>query len=171
MKKILFIPFVMFALILTSCKEMSVETPTISDDYTAAVEINYEDNTYTADIHRIGQGVWTAELTSPDTVSGMSMHYENGEVSVRYKGFSVSLPSGKLPMKGALAKTFAALDSIYNDSSVEAKSAEAGTIVIEGESEDAKYIITFNRDGELMSVNIPAYQLSVKTVTSQPTEG
>lgn len=164
MKKLFVILFVVCLSMLTGCKEAAVQTPTFSEGYTANVEISYDDDTYCATIHRIGQGVWDAELTEPDTVKGMSTHYENGEVGVKYKGISVSLPDGALPMKNVLAKTFSVLDSIYTDPNIKAKSAEAGSVVIEGESEETKFIITFNADGELLSVNIPSYKLSVKVI-------
>ena len=161
MRKLVVIPLVLLFLFSTGCSSSPAEKPTLQDGFTATVNINCDENDYTAILTRTGQGVWKAEFTEPKTVSGMSMNYENGEVSVKYKGFSVSLPNTSIPIKAVVASVFEALDNIANDPNSVAKRVEAGTIVVEGKVDENSYIITFDKNGALLSVNIPSQKLSV----------
>ena len=172
MRKLFIILLVLLTIISTACSASLAEKPSIEDGYSCEVDISYGDAQYGANLKRIGQGVWEAELTEPSTVKGMSMHYENGEVVVRYKGFNVSLPSASVPMKAVVARVFDVLDNIAANPDSIAKKSGSGNIVIEGKIAKNAYIITFGGDGKLMSVNIPSEQLSVtvKTPNDNSTE-
>ena len=151
------------------CKGTPAQTPTFENGYKSCVEIVYANDTYFAEISRIGQGMWDVTFSSPDNINGMAMHYENGEVGVKYKGISVSLPSDKVPMKSVVQTVFETLDDIYTNQNAKAKNAEAGTIVVEGEINGNSYIVTFDKDGKLLGVNLPSCKLSVK-VTNETKE-
>ena len=160
MRKFVIIPLVFLLTILTACSSKTATKPDTSGGFSCNVSISYDDSDYSAIITRIGQGVWEAELTSPETVNGMVLYYENGEVVVKYKGFSVNLPNSSVPMKTLLSQIFEAVDNIANNPDAKSSKTENG-IVVEGEVNDCGYIITFDKDGKLLSVNIPTKKLTV----------
>ena len=160
MRKYLIILLVLFSVLLTACNNKTAEKPTVSGEFSCKVSINYNDKDYSATVTRIGQGVWNAEMTEPKTVNGMGLHYENGEVSVKYKGFSVNLPNSSVPMKTLLSQIFEAVDNIANNPNVKSTKTDNG-VAVEGETSGGKYIITFDKDGNLLSVNIPTKKLTV----------
>lgn len=60
----------------------------ITSNFTADVQIEYEDVTCSGNIEFSGTNDFTVNITSPDSLNGLTVDYNTGETNISYKGLN-----------------------------------------------------------------------------------
>lgn len=87
MKKIISVlSFAVLTLFLSACggKKVSVTPVTRGISFTA--ELSYYNECYEAEVTVASNGETDMEITSPDTIKGLSFHFDGEEVTAKYAG-------------------------------------------------------------------------------------
>lgn len=111
-------------------------------------------------LHRFGDAMWDIEFTAPNTLSGVKLSFSEGNVDASYKGLSFSVPQSALPVKAMMLNLIEAVDD--NARLAELKGEEKDdTLEISGKLEGGEYIITVDKDGRLLSFEMPNNKLKM----------
>lgn len=111
-------------------------------------------------LHRFGDAMWDIEFTAPNTLSGVKLSFSEGNVDASYKGLSFSVPQSALPVKAMMLNLIKAVDD--NARLAELKGEEKDdTLEISGKLEGGEYIITVDKDGRLLSFEMPNNKLKM----------
>lgn len=101
-----------------SCKS----TPQINPETSCEADVSISGTLYTLQADTADDGSVTIAMLSPENVSGISYHYENGALTVEYDNLKCMTDSNYLP-QGAVADSFckalSALPTAQYDSSEE----------------------------------------------------
>ena len=60
---------------------------------------------------RFGDGVWDIEFESPNTLSGVKLEFNGGNIKASYKGLDFSVPQSALPVKAMMLNLMEAVDT------------------------------------------------------------
>ena len=106
--KRLFTSVLLFAGIfcLTSCSSPmgggTVRENKLNCAFTSPVTMSLDKLNAEGTVTRLGDGEWTAEFDSPNTLSGVKLTFSSGSVTADYKGLTFSVPKSALPVKAML---------------------------------------------------------------------
>ena len=100
---------------LTSCSSpmggSSVRENKLACAFTSPVTINLDKLNAEGTVTRLGDGEWTAEFDSPNSLSGVKLTFSGGSVTADYKGLTFSVPKSALPVKSMLNNLIEAVDT------------------------------------------------------------
>lgn len=121
--------FVISALLLTACKSIknTIIPPqpkldkafSCSFDLTAFADDRDNRMNISGDMTRYGTGIWEMNITSPDTVKGLNIKYNEGNTSVALGSLSLDIESEKLNDSAMFKRLFDAFDSCAAMHSIE----------------------------------------------------
>lgn len=123
-------------------------------------------------LKRFGDGMWDVEFSSPNTLSGVKLVFDSGNVSASYKGLDFSVPQSALPVKAMMLNLIEAVDT--NARLEELKGSENDNVLeISGSLEGGDYIISVGKDGKLISFEMENNKLKIvfsdlKEISSAP---
>lgn len=123
-------------------------------------------------LKRFGDGMWDVEFSAPNTLSGVKLVFDSGNVSASYKGLDFSVPQSALPVKAMMLNLIEAVDT--NARLEELKGTENDNILeISGSLEGGDYIISVGKDGKLISFDMENNKLKIvfsdlKEISSVP---
>lgn len=121
---------------------------------------------------RFGDGMWDVEFSSPNTLSGVKLVFDSGNVSASYKGLDFSVPQSALPVKAMMLNLIEAVDT--NARLDELKGTENDNVLeVSGSLEGGDYIISVGKDGKIISFNMENNKLKIvfsdmKEISSAP---
>lgn len=121
---------------------------------------------------RFGDGMWDVEFSSPNTLSGVKLVFDSGNVSASYKGLDFSVPQSALPVKAMMLNLIEAVDT--NARLDELKGTEKDNVLeVSGSLEGGDYIISVGKDGKIISFNMENNKLKIifsdmKEISSAP---
>lgn len=121
---------------------------------------------------RFGDGMWDVEFSSPNTLSGVKLVFDSGNVSASYKGLDFSVPQSALPVKAMMLNLIEAVDT--NARLEELKGTENDNVLeVSGSLEGGDYIISVGKDGKLISFDMENNKLKMifsdmKEISSAP---
>ncbi|MDE6779913.1 MAG: hypothetical protein K2J40_00430 [Ruminococcus sp.] len=121
---------------------------------------------------RFGDGMWDVEFSSPNTLSGVKLVFDGGNVSASYKGLDFSVPQSALPVKAMMLNLIEAVDT--NARLDELKGTENDNVLeVSGSLEGGDYIISVGKDGKIISFNMENNKLKIifsdmKEISSAP---
>lgn len=121
---------------------------------------------------RFGDGMWDVEFSSPNTLSGVKLVFDSGNVSASYKGLDFSVPQSALPAKAMMLNLIEAVDT--NARLDELKGTENDNVLeVSGSLEGGDYIISVGKDGKIISFNMENNKLKIvfsdmKEISSAP---
>lgn len=121
---------------------------------------------------RFGDGMWDIEFSSPNTLSGVKLVFDSGNVSASYKGLDFSVPQSALPVKAMMLNLIEAVDT--NARLEELKGTENDNVLeVSGSLEGGDYIISVGKDGKLISFDMENNKLKMifsdmKEISSAP---
>ncbi len=170
--------FIVMVFCLTSCSApMSGRTTRenhLACAFTAPATITLDKLTAEASITRYGDGEWTAEFASPNTLSGVKLTFSDGNVCADYKGLSFSVPKSALPVKAMMLELIEAVDSNARENELRG-SEKDGMLEIKGSLEAGDYILTVDGKGNISGFEMPNNLLSISfkdvmTVEVRPEE-
>lgn len=111
-------------------------------------------------LHRFGDGMWDIEFSTPNTLSGVKLSFSEGNVDASYKGLNFSVPQSALPVKAMMLNLIKAVDD--NARLTELKGEEKDdTLEISGKLEGGEYTVTVDKDGRLLSFEMPNNKLKM----------
>lgn len=109
---------------------------------------------------RFGDGVWDVEFETPNTLSGVKLEFNGGNVTASYKGLNFSVPQSALPVKSMMLNLIEAVDT--NARLEELKGNENGDILeVSGSLEGGDYIISVGKDGKMSSFEMENNKLKI----------
>lgn len=174
----LFIPIVITALFLTSCKSIIPQKPNLDTSFYCDFELNAFPDDRNAEMNisgnmtRCGMGIWEMNITAPETMDGVSVRYREGDVSMSLGELSFDIPAEKLPENAMFKQIFDAFDTcavshdpeLYSDGENAVYNAPSGFSLAFEKTDMKPVLLTLPND---ITVKITSYE---KTVTSNTTE-
>lgn len=111
-------------------------------------------------IKRFGDGVWDVEFSTPNTLSGVRLAFDSGNVTASYKGLDFSVPQSALPVKAMMLNLIEAVDT--NARLDELKGNENDNVLeVSGSLDGGEYIICVGKDGKLISFEMENNKLKM----------
>lgn len=165
MKKILslFLCGILF-FTMTACnfgKPKETAAPDLNRLFTCSSEIRYGDFEMSAELKRLGDGMWEVEFSAPKTLAGVKLAYNGDAISASYKGLSFSIPKDAAPVKAVFTMVFRAIDASAAEPELPF-SEEDGILVFEGENEQGKFFISTDKEtGDFIGFSMPDYELEI----------
>ncbi len=97
-------------------------------------------------VKRFGDGLWSVEFDSPNTLSGIRLEFGDDEVKASYKGLEFSVPQSTVPVKAMMLNLIHAVDenAKYDELTGEEKN---GKFIVSGSLEGGDYVLTLNSEG------------------------
>ena len=170
MKKLFSSVFILFAFCLASCSAPMQTTQSrqnnLNSAFSSTVTLTLDKLTAEGTLKRYGDSEWEIEFESPNTLSGVNLAFNQGNVNASYKGLSFSVPKSALPVKAMLINLIDAVDT--NAHSEELKGSEnEGMLEISGTLEGGDYILTIDGSGNVSSFNMPnnLFEINFSEVT------
>ncbi|HOR23008.1 MAG TPA: hypothetical protein PLY43_09825, partial [Ruminococcus sp.] len=111
-------------------------------------------------ITRFGEGIWRAEFDSPNTLSGVTLDFAEGNVTASYKGLSFSVPQSALPVKAMMLELIEAVDSCAKLEELSGKE-EDGALLIGGNLEAGEYTLSVDGEGSISAFEMPGSKLKI----------
>ena len=140
----------------------SETTTPMNSSFTAKGDITFGDLSATVDFSRTAPGAFTAVLTSPEALNGMTFSYEGETVQVSYKGLTLHLQEDGLAVKAMTSAIVDAINSAMGDSGMNVK-VKGDTASITGENDNGAFTLSLNKKtGAFVELLIPSLDLSCK---------
>jgi hypothetical protein len=111
-------------------------------------------------IKRFGSGSWDIEFSSPNTLSGVKLSFEEGNVTASYKGLDFSVPRSALPVKSMLLNLISAVDDLAVNDELKGID-EDGVTSISGSLDGGEYTLTVDKNGNITSFVMPNNDLEI----------
>lgn len=165
MKRLITLTFTIIAVLcLTACsvpmKNDTSRKNGLNCAFQSEVSVVIEKLEANGTLRRFGDGVWDIEFSSPNSLSGVKLEFNEGSVTASYKGLSFSVPQSALPVKAMMLNLIKAVDD--NARLDELKGEEDGELLkISGELEGGEYILSVDKNGSLSCFEMPNNQLTI----------
>ena len=194
LSRIKFVPllFVSIIILFTSCKAIKdtiiPRQPKLDKAFSCAFELTaFPDDcdsrmNVSGEMTRYGTGIWEMNITSPETLKGLNIQYNEGAAKVALGSLTLDIENGKLNDAAMFKRVFDAVDSCAAMHDIELYDKD-GAAVYNGADHSISFdkttliptAITFS-DG--MTVTISSFcdlaeisdQTETNTQTSQPAE-
>jgi hypothetical protein len=137
---------------LTGCEKLKNAVSGVPDldiPYSAEIEIDGEDLSITANIKRLGTGLWEMEITAPETLRGLKITYDEDKITSVYDGIITETPLDKVSSEAIFLQLFQAADNAANIESPDI-SQKDDDYFISGSVPASDYIIQI--DGETKTI-------------------
>lgn len=145
-------------LCLTSCSAPmggnSSRENNLSCSFSSPVAITLDKLSAEGTVTRYGEGEWKAEFDSPNTLSGVTLTFSEGNVSADYKGLSFSVPKSALPVKAMLVELIEAVDTNARKTKLDGSESE-GMFTVKGSLEGGDYTLTVDKNGNIAAFDMP----------------
>ena len=143
---------------LTSCSSpmgrSSVRENKLACAFTSPVTMSLDKLNAEGTITRLGDGEWTAEFDSPNSLSGVKLTFSGGTVTADYKGLTFSVPKSALPVKSMLNNLIEAVDTNARESELRGKEND-GRFEISGSLDGGDYTLALDSSGCIASFDMP----------------
>jgi hypothetical protein len=136
----------------TSCdniKNAVSGVPELDIPYTAEAAIEGENLSLTANIKRLGTGLWEMEITSPESLRGLKINYSEDKIASIYDGIITETPIEKVSPEAVFLQVFQAADNAANLETPDVTERD-GDFFINGQIPSTDYIIQI--DGEAKQI-------------------
>lgn len=175
MKRLIaFAVIILTAVCITACSVGGMDNTSkengLNTSFQAAVTITLENLTAEGTIKRFGDGMWEAEFASPNTLSGVKLSFDGGNVNASYKGLNFSVPQSALPVKSMLLNLISAVDDLAKNEELTGTDKD-GKLEISGSLEGGEYILTVDENGKISSFEMPNNKLNITFTDVVPIDG
>lgn len=149
----------------------TVSSADIQDSFSCNAVIHYGDMESDSVLKRYGKGMWENEFSSPDTVAGVKLVFNNDDITASYKGLEFSVPKSAMPFQSMLCCLIEASDSVYESSDIVFNEKD-GLLCYEGNIEQGDYEICFNAEtGFIQSFSMPNMELEIEFTNCTANDG
>ncbi len=156
MKKLI-LPIVIFAFVLTGCSSKVGFEPK-SAGFSCLADVDYNGTKFSAKLHVGENGVFSAEVTEPSYLKGMSVKYEGENVEISYLGIETEVSPDTIPYFNYVSSLREVLLSVKDKLEIEKNGDKYS---YSGETAKGKYDIEFRADGFPVKISIPTHNLTV----------
>ena len=151
-------------LCLTSCSSpmggSSVRENKLASAFTSPVTMSLDKLNAEGTVTCLGDGEWTAEFDSPNSLSGVKLTFSGGSVTADYKGLTFSVPKSALPVKSMLNNLIEAVDANARESELHGKEND-GRFEISGTLDGGDYVLSVDKEGHLCGFSMPNNELTM----------
>ncbi len=152
---------VIFVIALCGCAKKA-EPISINTNFSADCNIEYDKFKSQMFISRLGSGGWEMSFSSPETINGLAVTYENENTNLSYKGLAFSIPREDIPINAIVTNITAVFDNVSNKNNAEF-AKKNGIVTACGRIDSGNYTIKFNeKDGSPLSLEIKQIDLKVE---------
>lgn len=167
MKRLIaFTLMIMTALCIVSCSPVMKNGNSLSrknsldNSFEATANITLERLDTVGIVKRFGNGMWSVEFESPNTLSGIKLEFSEGDVNASYKGLSFSVPQSVLPVKAMMLNLMKAVDDNAKTEELSGEETDGG-FAVKGKLEGGDYVLTLNENGEISEFEMPNNKLKM----------
>ena len=133
---------------------------TLNTPFETNVSISLERLEADGGIKRLGDGMWSVEFESPNTLSGIKLDFFNGDVKASYKGLEFSVPQSAIPVKAMMLNLIRAVDE--NAKADVLSGEEKGEkFAVNGSLEGGDYTLTLDKNGLPLCFEMPNNKLKI----------
>ena len=136
---------VMSILICTGCKDggLLVKAPDMNVPFQSEVKVQANELEFEGTVKRYGTGMWSMTVTSPKTLEGLALTYNDECVTAELDGLTLEIEMEDINSSAVFAQIFKAVDSAAAAGSLQCTETEDGK-VFTGEFADGEYKLTFD---------------------------
>lgn len=128
--------------------------------FTTELTITTADSETKGTLARYGNDAWSVTFTEPAALDGVKLDFLDDEVTASYKGLEFSVPQSAQAVRTMLAELMDIVDDMALEPEIVCKQNEDGA-VCEGEIDEGKYTLTFDKDGIPKEFSLPPYGLTI----------
>lgn len=128
--------------------------------FTSNVKINLDRLEADGTVKRFGDGMWEVEFSSPNSLSGVKLSFNEGNVEASYKGLSFSVPQSALPVKAMMLNLIKVVDDYARLDELKGEESD-GMLEVSGKLEGGEYILVVDKDGVLSRFEMPNNKLTM----------
>lgn len=128
--------------------------------FTTEVTLTTADSETKGILTRYGNEAWSVTFTEPSALDGVKLDFLDDEVTASYKGLEFSVPQSAQAVRTMLEELMDIVDEMAIEPEIVCKQNEEGA-VCEGEIDEGKYTLTFDKEGVPKTFSLPPYGLTI----------
>lgn len=132
----------------------------LNSAFSAKMTISLDKMAAEGTVERIGDGKWSAEFESPNTLSGVTLEFDGNNTTASYKGLTFSVPRSAVPVKAMLKNLIDAVDSNAREAELHGSESE-GMLQISGSLDGGDYTLSIDSSGCISSFEMPNNLLKI----------
>ena len=135
---------VMSILLCTGCKDggLLVKSPDMNVPFQSDVKVQAKELEFEGTVKRYGTGMWSMTVTSPETLEGLTLTYNDEGVTAELDGLTLEIAAEDLGSGAVFAQIFRAVDSAASAGTLSCTETEDGK-VFTGEFSGGTYSLIF----------------------------
>lgn len=163
MKKI--IPVLSLAILfLCACGEKKIAVTPVTSGISFTAELTYYNECFEADVTVAKNGETDMEITSPDTIKGLVLHFNGEEITAKYAGLEYKADFKSLPEGACCARLYEILKDTFNEDVT--VTSEENSYYIMRDSKDISYKLYLGATGLPISAeDNSGFTVNFKNVT------
>lgn len=114
--------------------------------FSISCNAEYEGFKTSMTLKRLCTDNWEATFSSPETINGLVVTYENENTNVSYKGLTFSVPRENVPVNAIVTNIAGAFVNMGAKNNVEFTKSN-GTVTAKGNLDSGSYILKCNQKG------------------------
>jgi hypothetical protein len=150
-------------------KDNSSKPNGLAESFQAAVSVTIDELDAEGTIKRFGSGMWEIDFDSPNTLSGVTLSFSDGNASASYKGLNFSVPQSALPVKAMMLNLMDAADELAKNPKLSGTD-ENGMLKITGTLDGGEYTLIADENGNIASFEMPNNNLKMIFTDVAPIE-
>lgn len=175
-KKKIFIMLMLLSLVLfSSCSSLKNAVIARTPDFDGPMTYEFtlvldDDTTLVGNMSRLGMGFWEMNITSPDTLAGLHISYNDTEVNASMGELKLNIAREKLNDAAVFRLIFDAIDNCAAQTQISLSESEDGSLIYNGTLPQCGYILAFDSETMLLNgITFPDLNISA-SLTPQPNE-
>ena len=145
-------------LLPAGCGGKARQAEPVTEGFRCTAEMDYSGQHYVCELTCPGNGGFTAKLSQPALLDGLTMNWDGEGFTLSYLGIERRLDGSGLPDTAFAAAVRNALQSAAGQLM---DGSDKGGYVLEGGSDSGDYTLTFSSDGYPATLVVPALDLNV----------
>ena len=150
---------------LVSCtapmkKQIASHENSLNTSFDTNISISLERLEAEGNVRRSGDGMWSVEFDSPNTLSGIRLEFIDDEVKASYKGLEFSVPQSAVPVKAMMLNLIRAVDENAKADKLSGEEKD-GKFTVSGSLEGGDYTLTLDKNGLPFCFEMPNNKLKI----------
>lgn len=151
-------------LFLCACGEKKIAVTPVTSGISFTAELTYYNECFEADVTVAKNGETDMEITSPDTIKGLVLHFNGEEITAKYAGLEYRADFKSLPEGACCARLYEILKDTFNEDVT--VNSEGNSYYIMRDSKDISYKLYLGATGLPISAeDNSGFTVNFKNVT------
>ena len=151
-------------LFLCACGEKKIAVTPVTSGISFTAELTYYNECFEADVTVAKNGETDMEITSPDTIKGLVLHFNGEEITAKYAGLEYKADFKSLPEGACCAILYEILKDTFNEDVT--VNSEENSYYIMRDSKDISYKLYLGATGLPISAeDNSGFTVNFKNVT------